>query len=148
MKNELTILEQLRVVLQSDLNDHLEEGLEGIQEGSVVVDFPDTDLMRFQTVLYIQPNWADYESLSTQSDSSVFNVSIFILCKRDRKEELTRKIYGYFNAVYSLLRNDISLGGMVDFTDVDNAEFYPAVEGNRNVQGVEISVSIRYTKDF
>ncbi len=148
MKNELTILEQLRVVLQSDLNDHLEEGLEGIQEGSVIVDFPDIDLMKFQTVLYIQPNWADYESLSTQSDSSVFNVSIFILCKRDRKEELTRKIYGYFNAVYSLLRNDIALGGMVDFTDVDNAEFYPAVEGNRNVQGVEISVSIRYTKDF
>ena len=117
-------------------------------EHNVAIDFPDTDLMPKATMFYIVPNWADYEALSTESDNSTFNVALFILCKKDRQENLTRKIYGYFNALYSLLRTNIGLDGYVDFTDVNDAEFYPAVEGNRNVQGVEVSVSIRYTKDF
>jgi len=148
MKNELTILNQMKTVLQSHLNDHLEAGLAQIDEHNVAIDFPDTDLMPKATMFYIVPNWADYEVLSTESDNSTFNVALFILCKKDRQENLTRKIYGYFNALYSLLRTNIGLDGYVDFTDVNDAEFYPAVEGNRNVQGVEVSVSIRYTKDF
>lgn len=148
MKNELTILNQMKIVLQEQLNDHLETGLEQIDEHNVAIDFPDTDLMPKATMFYIVPNWADYEALSTESDNSTFNVALFILCKKDRQENLTRKIYGYFNALYSLLRTNIGLDGYVDFTDVNDAEFYPAVEGNRNVQGVEVSVSIRYTKDF
>lgn len=148
MKNELTILNQMKVVLQSYLNDHLLEGIPKIDEKSVVIDFPDIDLMSKATMLYIVPNWADYEVLSTESDVSTFNLAIFILCKKDRQENLTTKVYGYFNALYSLLRTNISLDGYVDFTDVKEAEFYPAVEGNKNVQGVEVSVSIRYTKDF
>ncbi len=148
MKNELTILNQMKTVLQGQLNDHLETGLEQIDEHNVAIEFPDTDLMPKATMFYIVPNWADYEALSTESDNSTFNVALFILCKKDRQESLTRKIYGYFNALYSLLRTNIGLDGYVDFTDVNDAEFYPAVEGNRNVQGVEVSVSIRYTKDF
>ncbi len=148
MKNELAILNQLKNVLQSQLNDHLEAGLPQIDGNSIAIDFPDTDLMPRSTMFYIVPNWADYEALSTESDNSTFNVALFILCKKDRQESLTMKIYGYFNALYSLLRNNIGLDGYVDFTDVNDAEFYPAVEGNRNVQGVEVSVSIRYTKDF
>lgn len=148
MKNELTILNQMKTVLQGQLNDHLETGLEQIDEHNVAIDFPDTDLMPKATMFYIVPNWADYEALSTESDNSTFNLALFILCKKDRQENLTKKIYGYFNALYSLLRTNIGLDGYVDFTDVNDAEFYPAVEGNRNVQGVEVSVSIRYTKDF
>ncbi len=148
MKNELTILNQMKTVLQGQLNDHLETGLEQIDEHNVAIDFPDTDLMPKATMFYIVPNWADYESLSTESDNSTFNLALFILCKKDRQENLTKKIYGYFNALYSLLRTNIGLDGYVDFTDVNDADFYPAVEGNRNVQGVEVSVSIRYTKDF
>ena len=148
MKNELTILNQMQVVIQKYLNDHLLDGVPKIDEKSVSLDFPDTDLMARSTMLYIVPNWANYEALSTESDGSTFNLAIFILCKKDKQEALTKKIYGYFNALYSLLRTNISLDGYVDFTDVTEAEFYPAVEGNKNVQGVEVSVSIRYTKDF
>ena len=148
MKNELTILNQLKIVIQTQLNSHLESGLEEISERNVQIDFPDIDQMPKTIMLYIQPNWSEYEALSTESDSSTFNVAVFIICKKDKQENLTRKIYGYFNALYSLLRSNISLDETVDFTDINDADFYPAVEGNRNVQAIEASVSIRYTKDF
>lgn len=148
MKNELTIINQLKTVIQTQLNGHLETGLEQINEHNVQIEFPDVDQMPKTIMFYIQPNWADYESLSTESDYSTFNVAVFIICKKDKQENLTKKIYGYFNALYGLLRTNIGLDNHVDFCDINNADFYPAVEGNRNVQAVEVSVSIRYSKDF
>lgn len=148
MRNELTILNSLKAVIQSQLNNHLGIGLEQIGDRNVTVDFPDTDQMPMKTMLYIQPNWANYETLSTESDSSLFNIAVFIVCRKDSQENLTRKVYGYFNALYSLLRSNWSLDGEVDFTEIADADFYPAVEGNRNIQAIEVSVSVRYTKDF
>ena len=148
MKNELTILNRLCTVIQGQLNCHLPQELQSIDEKNVCIDFPDTDLMPKNTMFYLVPNWANYESLSTNSDSSTLNVAVFILCKKDKQENLIRKIHGYFNALYSLLRTNISLDGEADFTDINDVDFYYAVEGNKSVQGAEISVSIRYTKDF
>ena len=150
MKDEMTVIEGLRKAILAGLNDHLPESevLAPISEDNVLIDFPDTDRMPKSTMFYIQPNWAEFENLSTESDSSVFSVAVFILCKRDKEVNLTKKIYGYFNALYSLLRRNTSLDGVVDFTEVTNSEFYPAVEANRSIQGVEVSVSLRYTKDF
>ena len=148
MRNELTILDSLKTVIQTQLNACLEEGLESITDRNVAVDFPDIDLMPMKTMLYIQPNWANYESLTTESDNSLFNMAVFIVCKKDKQENLTRKVYGYFNSLYSLLRNNGSLDGEVDFTEITDADFYPAVEGNRNIQAIEASISVRYTKDF
>ena len=150
MKDEMTVIEGLRDSIINGINDHLPESevLTPIGEDNVLIDFPDTDKMPKSTMFYIQPNWADFENLTTESDSSVFNVAVFILCKRDKEVNLTKKIYGYFNALYSLLRRNTSLDGVVDFTEVTNSEFYPAVEANKSIQGVEVSVSLRYTKDF
>lgn len=146
----MTVIEGLRATIINGLNAHLPESevLAPIGEDNVLIDFPDTDRMPKSTMFYIQPNWADFENLTTESDSSIFSVAVFILCKRDKSENLTKKIYGYFNALYSLLRRNTSLDGVVDFTEVTNSEFYPAVEANRSIQGVEVSVSLRYTKDF
>ena len=148
MKNELSILNALKGVLQVQLNAHLDEGMDQIDERNVVVDFPDTDQMPMKTMVYIQPNWANYEALSTESDDSTFNMAVFIVCKKDSQENLTRKVYGYFNAMYQLLKTNWSLDGEVDFTAITDADFYPAVEGNRSIQAIEASVSVRYTKDY
>lgn len=148
MRNELVIINSLKTVIQSQLNSHLDQSLETISEKNVAIDFPETDQMPMKTMLYIQPNWANYEALTTESDSSLFNMAVFIVCKKDKMENLTRKVYGYFNALYSLLRTNWSLSGEADFTEITDADFYPAVEGNRNVQAIEVSVSVRYTKDF
>ena len=148
MRNELTILNALQSVIRTQLGGFLSEELEAIGERNVTIDFPDVDQMPVRTMFYIQPNWEDFEALSTESDSSTFNMAVFVICKKDRQENLTKKIYGYFNALYALLRTNWSLDGMVDFTEITDADFYPAVEGNRNVQAIEASVCVRYTKDF
>ncbi|MBO4393408.1 MAG: hypothetical protein J5800_03605 [Spirochaetales bacterium] len=148
MRNELTILNALKTVVQTQLNDYLDENLPNLGERNVAIDFPDTDQMPMKTMLYIQPNWANYEDLSTESDLSNFGITLFIVCKKDTQENLTRKIYGYFNALYSLIRANISLDGEVDFSSITDADFYPAVEGNRNIQAIEVSITVTYTKDF
>lgn len=148
MKNELTIMKKLQEVIQTQLNSYLPSTLPTISTGNVEIDFPDIDKMPKNVMFYLQPNYADYEPLSTESDSSLFNVSVFIICKKDKQENLTEKVYGYFNALYALLRNNIGLDNTVDFVDVNNADFYPAVEGNANVKATEVGCSVRYTKDF
>ena len=148
MKNELSILNALAGVIQRQLNGYLEQDLSPISERNVAIDFPDTDQMPMKTMLYIQPNWANYENLSTESDLSTFGIALFIVCKKDTQENLTKKTYGYFNALYELLRTNISLDGVVDFASITDADFYPAVEGNRNVQAIEVSIAVTYTKDF
>ncbi len=148
MRNELTILNAMKSVMQSQLNSYLAQDLSPIGERNVAIDFPDTDQMPMKTMLYIQPNWANYENLSTESDLSTFGIALFIVCKKDTQENLTKKTYGYFNALYELLRTNISLDGVVDFASITDADFYPAVEGNRNIQAIEVSIAVTYTKDF
>ena len=148
MKNELTILNQLQKVLTEKLNNYIPDEYERLDEKCFNVDFPDTDSMPRPTMLYIVPNWAEYQNLTTESDDSNFNLSIFIICKRDKKENLIKKALTMFNAVYLLLRSNMTLDGYVDFVESTGLEYYPAVEGEHSVVGAEMSVSVRYTKDF
>ena len=148
MRDELTILNALKRVIQTKLNVFLAEGLDQISERNVAIEFPDTDQMPMKTMLYIQPNWANYEALTTESDDSTLNIAVFIICRKDSQENLTKKIYGYFNALYLLLKTEMSLDGEADFCVIDDTDFYPAGEGNRNIEAIEGSITIRYTKDF
>lgn len=151
MKNELTIIESLKKTIVENIEKYIPENLSTrleINDDNVLIDFPDVDKMPRTTVFYIQPNWSDYEALSTNSDYSTFDISVFILCKKDTQSNLTIKVYELFNALYGVLKTETSLEGVADFTEITNADFYPAVEGNANVKGIEVSVAVHYTKDY
>ena len=148
MKNELTVLTQLRAVIDAGLNPTPAQGETPAENIPVVVDFPSVDKMPARNSVYLVPDYAEYETLATTNDRANFRVKMFILCKRAPKTDLVTKVYSVYNDIYDLLRRDTDLGGTVDFTEVQNAEFYPAVEMNENVQGIEASVAVSYTKDF
>jgi len=149
MKNELTVLLALQEVIITKLNDYLpEEGFPAISEGNVLIDFPIVDQMPFKTMFYIQPDYAEFEGLTTSSDASNFRISVFIVNKKDTKANLTILNYGYYNALCELLRSNRDLDGAVDFVDIENVTFYPALEANPGVRGAELSLAIRYTKDY
>ena len=148
MTNELSILKKLKAVIQTQLNDHLPEGFSQIGEHNVVIDIPDPDQMPMKTMLYIVPNWADYEALTTENDSSTFNIAVFIVCRKDKQDSLTEKVHTYFEALQRLIHCNTSLDGEVDFSTVDNVELYYMVDGTKNVQAAEASLSVRYTKDY
>lgn len=145
VKNELTVLKQLRDIIDAGLNPVTPVTP---KTADVVIDFPDVDEMPFKSTVYLLPDYAEYETLATTNDRAEFRVQMFILAKRDTQANLAEKVYGIYNSIYDLLRKDMDLSGYVDFTEVRNATFYPAVEMNKNVQGIEASVAITYTKDF
>lgn len=153
MKNELTVLTALRNVIDAGLNPTPPQ-TKGDPEPTpteqipVVIDFPSVDQMRAKSVVYLLPDYAEYETLATTNDRAEFRVTMFILCKRAPKADLVTKVYNVYNQIYDLLRRNMDLDGVVDFTEVQNATFYPAVEMNENVQGIEATVSVTYTKDF
>ena len=148
MINELSILNRLKTVIQTQLNSYLPEGFDQIGERNVIIDIPDTDQMPMKTMLYIIPNWADYEALTTENDACTFNIAVFIVCHKDSHSSLTTKIHTYFDALQSLIHANTSLDGEVDFSTVDNVELYYLVDGTKNVQAAEASLSVRYTKDY
>ncbi len=148
MINELTVLEALQSVLVSDVNKFLAEGWTRLTTDNVVLEWPDVDGMKDDVTVFINGNYAEYEELATTNDQSTFTVSVFLMVKRDTKLNLTQKMYRYFNGIYQALRESMSLDGVVDFTMITDADFFPAIEANTNVQGVEITVAVHYTKDF
>lgn len=175
VKNELSVLEQLRAVVDAGINptenepvqdetldeEVLDEELtdetpsadpepepEPAEVIPVLIDFPSVDQMPAANTVFMLPDYAEYESLATVNDRAEFRVNIWILCKRAPRADLTTKVYGIYNQIYELLRKDTDLGGYVDFCEVRSADFYPAVEMNKNVQGIEMSLAIQYTKDW
>ena len=148
MKNELSVLLALQDVIANKLNDFLPQDFASISDKNVLIDFPNVDQMPMKNMFYIQPDYAEFEALTTSSDVSSFRVSVFILSKKDTKANLTILNYGYYNALCELLRSNMTLDGTVDFTDINDVTFYPAVEANPNVRGAELSLEIRYTKDY
>lgn len=148
MTNELTVLEAIQSVLISNVNQYLDEGYTALSSNNVIMEWPDVDGMKDDVTVFINGNYAEYEELATINDQSTFTVSIFLLVKRDTISNLTTKMYRYFNGIYQALRKSMSLNGVVDFTMITDADFFPAVEANKNVQGVEITVAVHYTKDF
>lgn len=148
MTNELTVLEALQAVLVTDVNQYLSEGWTNLSYENVIMEWPDVDGMTGDVTVFLNGNYAEYEELATINDQSTFTVSLFLMVKRDKRTSLTEKMYRYFNGIYQALRKSMSLGGVVDFTMVTDADFYPAIEANKNVQGVEISCAVHYTKDF
>ena len=148
MINELTVLTKLVEVITEDLGDYLDEQLADIVEGQVLLEFPNVDKMPYPVMFYVQPDYAEFEDGTTCSDKETFNCSIFILCKRDTEKNLTIKTYGYYNALYNLLRKETSLQSTVGFTGINDVTFYPAIEGNPSVQGAEVSISTVFEQDF
>ena len=148
MINELTVLEALQSVLVSDVNQFLAEGWTQLTTNNVVLEWPDVDGMKDDVTVFINGNYAEYTELATTNDESTFTVSVFLMVKRDTRSNLTQKMYTYFNGIYQSLRESMSLNGVVDFTMITDADFFPAIEANKNVQGVEITVAVHYTKDF
>ena len=153
MKNELTIIKQLRDVVDAELNPvtPTRDGQDPeptAPEIPVVIDFPSVDRMPASNVVWMLPDYAEYEWLGTESDNASLRVRMWILSKRAPQSDLFSTVYRIYNQIYELLRQDTSLSGYVDFTEVNSADFVDAVEMNRNVQGVFVTLVIRYTKDY
>lgn len=151
MKTEMKVLDRLKDTIVSQLGDHFsitEEELEGIGDANIAIDFPDVDSMRKHSMFYIQPDYENIEDLSMSSDLAVMNATVFILCKGASTEKLIRRVFGYYTALYVLLRGNQTLNGFIDFVRVTDMDYYPAVTASATITAIEISVQLQWTKQF
>ena len=154
MKTELSVMNRLADVIGEQLNSFLSEDkdysglLDEVSLDNVEVDFPDVDNMPQKTMFYIEPESEEIDDATTCSDVATMNVTVYILCKRDTNERLIRKVYGYFTALYCLLRSNQDLDGYIDFSRVAEVNYYPAVTATGNIAGVEVGLRLSWEKDF
>ena len=154
MTNNLTICNHLEQLIGEHLNDYLErvEGLDftlpEISPKCVSQSFPNTDSQPTPTHFNIVPTYSENAELSVGTDLCTMNVSVFISCKRDKSINLQKMVNGYTSAFEIMLWNHQNLDGLTDICDVTSIDFYPAIDGDVNVSGAELSLSIQYTKEY
>lgn len=146
MMSELEILQGLKMVLERDINDYT-ESVE-LDKLSIEVNYPDIDNMRKTTMIFLQPNYADYDALTYTSDQTNFTLSLFIVAKRDKPAALQDKVFDVYNAVYKLLKKNNTLDSIVGYMVVQSMDYYPALTGTEDVKGIEVSIQAVFEKDW
>lgn len=153
MKSDLQITNSFERILAKHLNDFLdqvqcEEKLEKISEKNIEQSFPDVDSSKCPTMFWIVPTYGQNEELSVGSDFTTLQITLFITSKRSAPCNLQKRVFGYLAALELLLWNYSDLGGDVDFTDISTYDYYPAIEGNKNIVGIEVVIRVQYAKEF
>lgn len=147
MKTELDVLEQLKKVIEEQLNGYIvDKPL--IDSNNVSIDYPDVDNMPRSTMFYIQPDMESLETASLTSDLAAMETTIYIIAKKDQQEKLIEKVFIYYTSLYLLLRQNQSLDNFVDFIEVYNMDYYPAVTAQKNTVAIEVSLRIQWEKDW
>lgn len=154
MKSELQVLNQLKDVIAKQLNNYLHEDeensgvLDKISDRNIVVDFPDPDNMPCSTMFWIEPEVSDISDLTSLADLEQMTLSVYIMCKRAKSEVLIQKVFGYFTALFALIRNNMTLDEFVDFAKITTMEFYPAVDASKTIAAIEATMQIQWEKPF
>lgn len=144
MITEMDVLERLRAVIAEGLNGESED----FRDDSVVIDFPDTDNMKRNLMVYIQPDYETLEDLSVGTDLASMNASVFILAKGAPNAELIKTAFRAYAAMYLTLRGDPTLGGFISETRITDMDYYPAVTASRTVVAIEAKTEMQWAKGF
>ena len=150
MKTEIQVLEKLKLILIEKLNSFIEDEFYKfiIDDHNIKIDFPDIDNMRKNNMFYIQPDYETLEELSINSDMAIMNIKFFILCKGAKTEELIKRVFAYYSALYGMLKNNQSLDGFIDFIKITDMDYYPAVSEIANISAIEVRLELMWSKEF
>jgi hypothetical protein len=152
MKTEMQVLERLKATMVSQLNSYIETqgniAPESIDASNIEIDFPDPDSMRKNSMLYIQPDNESLEALSMSSDIATMNASVFILCKGARSSALIHKVFGYYSALYRMLRSNQTLSGYIEGLMVTDMDYFPQVSASRTMTAIEVHLQMQWSKEF
>lgn len=152
MTTEYQVMERLKETIVSGINLYLRRhGDMAIQElngDNIEIDYPEPDQMRKDTMLYIQPDYGNYEDLSVMTDEATLTVQVFILTKGAPSRILIARAFRYYAALYSLLRNEQNLGGSVESTRITDMDYYPALTASHTMTAIEATVRITWSREF
>ena len=150
MKTEMDVLRRLKETIETQLNNFItNESIVGkIDKNNVVIDFPDVDNMPRNTMFYIEPESEQIENLTVCSDQAQMGATVYIMLKKDKHETLIEKVFEYFNYLYCLLRSNQDLDSFIDFLEITNMEYFPAVTASNTIVAIEATLALQWSKDF
>lgn len=138
MKTTLDILNQLKKVLEEELN---------YTDFVVQLDYPDTDRCIKPTTIFLVPETGILESLTTGSDSCQLDVTLYIICRRKKDSQLMQNVFNCYEEIYRLLRNNPCLDGYISDTLINDFDYYPST-GVESEKAIEVRLTMLWEKDF
>lgn len=149
MKDEMEVMDALRMRIIDSLSSFIREpGIAvTLDERSVLIDFPDPDNMARDSVVWITPDWENIEELSVATDVSTLRLSVYIVCKGAPSAQLVRRAFALWSALYLLVDDDRSIGGVVAHTRVTDMDYYPSVAAGRTQVGIEASLELQWARE-
>ena len=87
------------------------------------------------------------EELSVATDVSTLRLSVYIVCKGAPSAQLVRRAFALWSALYLLVDDDRSIGGVVAHTRVTDMDYYPSVAAGRTQVGIEASLELQWARE-
>ena len=145
MTTEMDVLERLRETITNGMGE-----VDGTRFSvdNVIIDYPDPDSMRKDTMVYIQPDYANYEELTTASDSTLLDATVFFVCKGASSEVLVRTVFSCFSAFWQMLKSDVTLGGSIDSSRITDMDYYPSLTASKTITAIEAKVELQWERRF
>ena len=138
MKTTLDILKQLQKVIETELD---------YSNFSVLLDYPDSDRCKKETTIFLTPESGIIEGLTTSSDMCSLDVTLYIICRRQKSETLMTNVFNCFESVYKLLRGNPHLDDYIADTTINDFDYYPSTE-IESEKAIEMRLTLIWEKDF
>lgn len=154
MKTEYQIMEALKGFIVDNLASNysaMPEAtslLEAIASGNVVIDSPDPDKMPKKDTFWLEFDNGTAEEESSLSDIVAMAVNIHIMCSKDTQANLQKKCWGYYSALYKLLRSDQTIGGHVGFSMLTDWNWYPQVTAKPGTVCIRCTLTLSWQKSW
>lgn len=147
MSKEYDALTALRGFLAAQMAPYPQSDLVDAQ---VSIGYPDVDRMPYPVMLYIVPEGASFERLTTESLAETLNAKVYIVSKysaaHTTMSALIQASFDYFAAMVNAINTDPTCGGSFIESIVESFDYYPAVTGLTNASGIECNVSMLFER--
>lgn len=113
-----------------------------------VDDFLDLDMYTKAKQLFYGFNEYNYNTLTNESKSEEFQFSIYLVFRKDKREDLKAQMLNYASAFDKMFEDSgCNFGGIADYGEINTVQFYLAAEGNLDVKVAELSITLYTERD-
>lgn len=108
-----------------------------------IEDYFDVDKYKDNIVLYLTPDPEySFEELSNESRLLNHSIDVFITFKGDTEAKLKVLSKTYIQKIYEMIKDDASLGGVVDYAVVESIKYFEGIEGLQSSKAIYIRIRI------
>lgn len=140
---------------QNNIKEYIEEHLPSVLTSmnlanmdAYIDDFLDLDQYSKSKQLFYNFSYYNYDFLSNESESEIFEFSVYLVFRKDNSDNLRDNMLDYATAFYKMFEDSgCNLGGIADYGRIETVQFYPAAEGYPKVKIAELTIRLHTEVD-